>query len=540
MGGRTSTGDLPAVDSTGVELQQVVEYGQKLDTVTQEMADEATEAEHNSSTWQALKMHRAGALWSLFFSLCIIMRAYDIEITGNFYALPAFQKHFGEPSSDGGYQIPAKWQVAMSMGPIVGQVVGAWACAIPMDRIGRKKTLALYLCATIALIFMQVFATNIGILTTSMYLAGLIWGGYHVLAPTYASEVLPLQLRGYFTGYVQLCYTVGQFLQTGITRGFVNRTDKWAYKIPYAIQWVWPVLLLVGLFWAPESPWWLMRQNRLEDAKRSLDQLTTKAIHDRNNNTLAMMVQTDMYEREQELGTTYRDCFTGSNRRRLEICSMLFVVQNFAGNPTGFATYLFEQVGLNAESAFDMGVALNAVSFVGTLLCVFPLAWFGRRITWLIGLSYSVAIMWIVALLCFAKNYKSTPSYSWAQAAMLISLQFVFALTLGPLGFTISSEVPSAKLRARTLSLTATINGLSYLVLDILGPFFLNPGAINAGAKIEFVFGGISVFSLIWSYFRLPETKGRTYRELDIMFDNRIPTRQFKNYNVSDREQDTM
>ncbi|KAH8895877.1 general substrate transporter [Thozetella sp. PMI_491] len=497
------------------------------------MAMEATLSEHDLTTWQALVKHRKAALWSMLVSMSIIMRAYDIEITGNFFALPAFKEHLGEYIDGHGYEIPTEWQVAMSMGPIVGQVVGAWAAAIPMDRIGRKKTLAIYLLLTSALVFMQVFAPNRTVLTVSMYLAGVIWGGYHVLAPTYASEVLPMRLRGIFTGYVMLCYTMGQFLQTGITRGFVGWTTVWAYKIPYAIQWVWPAFILIFLYWAPESPWWLIRQNRLDDAKKALDRLSSRDSHANNHNVLAMMVKTDVYERELEVGATYWDCFKGPNLRRLEICSALFIIQNFSGNPVGFAVYLFEQVGLSSENAFNMGIGLNGVGFIGTVLSVFPMTYFGRRRTWIYGLAYTIAALWVVALLCFAGDYATNEAYSWAQATILITMQLVYSLSLGPLTYIISSEIPSTKLRAKTLSLTATFNGMTYLVITIAGPYLLNPGSANAGAKIEFLWGGLSIFSFLWSFFRLPETSNRTYEELDTLFDRRVPAREFKNYVIS-------
>jgi MFS transporter, SP family, general alpha glucoside:H+ symporter len=117
---------------------------------------------------QPRRIYRKGAFWSIFFSLSIIMRAYDIEITGNFFALPSFNEHFGRPVPGHGYQIPANWQVAMSMGSLVGQIIGAYIVAWPMEKIGRRKTLALYLLLTSALVFMQVFAKNIEVLTTSM------------------------------------------------------------------------------------------------------------------------------------------------------------------------------------------------------------------------------------------------------------------------------------------------------------------------------------------------------------------------------------
>lgn len=78
------------------------------------------------------------------------------------------------------------------------------------------------------------------------------------------------------------------------------------------------------------------------------------------------------------------------------------------------------------------------------------------------------------------------------------------------------------------------IDAMTGLVTSVIGPYLLNPGAANAGAKIEFLYGGISVFSLIWCIFRLPETKGRTFEELDILFERKVPARKFKKYVIGD------
>lgn len=76
--------------------------GNKAEVIDEQMAIEATLSEHNLTTWQALVKYRKAAAWSMLVSLSIIMRAYDIEITGNFFALPAFKRHFGEelPTTD--------------------------------------------------------------------------------------------------------------------------------------------------------------------------------------------------------------------------------------------------------------------------------------------------------------------------------------------------------------------------------------------------------------------------------------------------------
>jgi MFS transporter, SP family, general alpha glucoside:H+ symporter len=115
---------------------------------------------------------------------------------------------------------------------------------------------------------------------------------------TYASEVCPVPLRGYLTTYVNFCWGLGQLIGIGVIKSQLGRTDEWAYRIPYALQWMWPVPLLVGIALAPESPWWLVRKGRLDDAKRSLLRLTSKNRETGFNadETIAMMVHTTALE----------------------------------------------------------------------------------------------------------------------------------------------------------------------------------------------------------------------------------------------------
>ena len=78
---------------------------------------------------------------------------------------------------------------------------------------------------------------------------------FQTLTTTYAAEVCPVVLRGYLTTYVNLMWSVGQLVAVGVLRGFLQRSDQWAYRIPYALQWMWPPVLLVGTMFAPDSPW---------------------------------------------------------------------------------------------------------------------------------------------------------------------------------------------------------------------------------------------------------------------------------------------
>jgi len=64
-------------------------------------------------------------------------------------------------------------------------------------------------------------------------------------------------LRPYLTTYVNLCWVIGQLIAAGILKGMLTLESQWAYRIPYAIQWVWPLPIAAAAFFAPESPWYV-------------------------------------------------------------------------------------------------------------------------------------------------------------------------------------------------------------------------------------------------------------------------------------------
>lgn len=141
--------------------------------------------------------------------------------------------------------------------------------------------------------------------------------------------------------------------------GLVDYPGEWSYRIPFAIQWIWPVPLAIACVLAPESPWWLARKDRLEEAEKSLRRLCSAPSGVINiQNTVAMMVETLRLEKEDmAIQGSFLDCFRGTNLRRTEIavvswgCQILpgFVIQNYQ-------TYFFTLAGLPAKDAFKMSL----------------------------------------------------------------------------------------------------------------------------------------------------------------------------------------
>lgn len=179
-------------------------------------------------------------------------------------------------------------------------------------------------------------------------------------APAYASEVCPTAIRGHLTSFVNLCFVIGQLLGNGVTAGTQKMDSHWAYSLPFALQWFWVVAILPGMLFIPESPWWLVRKNRIEDADKSLRRLASPKVNVAA--TLAFIMETDRLEQEIEAGSTYVDCFTKVNWRRTEISIGVYCTQALSGiYLVNYATYFFQQAGLPTDQAFNM-----SVGFMGT------------------------------------------------------------------------------------------------------------------------------------------------------------------------------
>lgn len=317
--------------------------------------DEAINFERSLSFLQACTLYPSAIFWSAFVSMGVIMLAFDPQLLGNLYAMPQFRKDFGYLYQGDLYIISAPWQTGLSMGNPVGQVVGALIAGYPMERFGRKWTFGTCVALTGCLIFIQFFARSLQVLLVGELLGGLVLGCYAVIAPAYSSEVCPMAIRGVLTSYVNLCFVIGQLLGNSVCAGTSKLSDHWAYSIPFALQWFWCLVILPGLVWVPESPWWLVRKGRLDEAEMVLRRLASEKVD--VVKTLAVIVETDRLEQELEMGSTYWDCFRGVNLRRTEISMGVYCTQVLSGiYLINYGTYFFQLAGLDTDEAFNMGI----------------------------------------------------------------------------------------------------------------------------------------------------------------------------------------
>ncbi|KAI5362679.1 putative major facilitator, sugar transporter, major facilitator superfamily [Septoria linicola] len=493
-------------------------------------AKKASDEEQKMTLLQGVRLYPKAIAWSVMISTCIAMEGYQLALVNNFYGFAPFNRKYGEPTGDPEvpYQVPAPWQAGLSNGALVGQFIGLFINGWASERFGYRKTVMFCLALIICFITIFFTAPSIEVLLVGEILCGMPWGVFQTITITYASEVCPIALRGYLTTYVNCCWGLGQLIAIGVIRSMFNRTDQWAYRIPYALQWMWPVPLIIGVAFAPESPWWLVRKGRLEDAKKSLVRLTsTNRETDFNaDETIAMMAHTTELETHTTSGASYLDCFKGADLRRTEIVCMCWAIQNLAGNSfSNYSTYFLQQAGVSPENSYDFAMGQYAINMVG----VFG-AWglmslgIGRRTLYLYGLVLLTILLLIMGFMGLVDDRETA---GLATGSIMIVWALVYQLTVGTVCYSLVSEISSRRLQIKTVVLGRNLYIVAAIICSTITPYMVNPTAWDWGSFAGFFWAGLAFLCCIYTYFRVPEPMGRTFAELDLLFERRVSARKF-------------
>jgi SP family general alpha glucoside:H+ symporter-like MFS transporter len=121
-----------------------------------------------------------------------------------------------------------------------------------------------------------------------------------------------------------------------------------------------------------------------------------------------------------------------------------------------------------------------------------------------------------------------------ALLAFMITWSMLYTGTVGCYGWAVAQETASQSTRPKTISFTVVCQQLTALLLSSVFPFFINPDQLNFGGKVMFLFVGAEFFILLGLWFCQPETKNRTYQDIDAMYAAGIPARKFSEYFVDD------
>ncbi|KAK1087912.1 hypothetical protein LTR33_000826 [Friedmanniomyces endolithicus] len=499
-------------------------------------AEDANDKEHSLTISQAIKLYPKAIAWSVIMSASLIMDGYDLKLVGSLFAQPAFSKAFGHRLPNGTYQVSAAWQTGLNNGSNVGQLFGLLIAGVVAERFVFRKTMMCALVAVPCIIFIQFFSSGLVQLLIGQVLLGVPLGIFQTVSCVYAMEVVPVCLRAYLTSWVNDCWQLGQLLATCILRGTLGMKAPWAYRVPFAVQWFWPIPLLIAVILAPESPWWLVRQDRIEEARLSVVRLTSaEKDHEFDvEKNVALMVLTTEHEREAKTGISYFACFKGTDLRRTMIVIGCYCVIVTTGSTVrAYATYFFQQAGLPTTQSFNMSIVLYALGIPAIITAFLLMPYYGRRTIFLWGQAVATLILLAVGALGAAQGSATADSsLAWGIGGLLLFLGFVDNCAVSPIIYALVSELPSSILRSKSVVLARFTYAVVNIIANVLTPYQLNPTAWGWGAKSGFFWGGLSFLGFVFTFLCVPEPKGRTVAELDLLFERRTSARRFASTEV--------
>ncbi|KAH8655328.1 general substrate transporter [Xylariales sp. PMI_506] len=491
-----------------------------------QLAHLGNQEEHELGKIQSFKRYPLACAWSLFAVWTVLLVSFENQASGSILSIPKFRQDFGYLYGSS-YVLHANWQSAFTGAPLASAIVGCLGSGFVADYFGRKPVLIAALAVSYAAISMEFVATTNELFFGGKFLNGFATGTIATVCVSYIGEVAPLAFRGVFTCLVGFSYVLGPLVSAIIVNQTGSLNSRWAYRAVFCAQYGFAAIATLFIFFMPESPWWLMSKNRTDAALRNLEKLGYKNEDGRIR--LSVMQETLEKIRAETEGVTYLECFRKTNLRRTIISIAPKCMQALSGITfaSSYSTYYIQLAGYSTADSFKIQIVQQVVSLIGSVMSWFLIDRVGRRSVIFYGLL-TLTVFLLVMGGCATATGNTGAIH--ATVAFILLYCWMYNVSIGAVAFTVLAEVSTTRLRAKTVGIgLAVVNGLNMFWAFVL-PYLFNPDKANLGAKVAFIFGGCSVLCLIYTWFEIPETAGRTFEELDELFTKGVPAREFKHY----------
>lgn len=384
---------------------------------------------------------------------------------------------------------------------LIGAIVGAGFSGPLSDRWGRRWVVLMIAIVYIIGALGAAFSVDAAFLVISRIVIGLAVGGSTALVPVYLSEMALTEIRGRLSSLNQLMITIG-ILVAYIINYIFSSIDGWRWMLGLAV--IPAITLLIGVAFMPESPRWLVKKGREEDAKGVL-----KLTHQSNEVESKIKEMKETEKVEEDAATILK----ASWLRPMLIAGIgLAIFQQIIGINAViyYAPTIFSKAGLANSSSILGTVGIGIVNVLMTLVAVATIDKLGRKKLMLwgnVGMTVSLAILAFILL--FAGT---TPTTAWIIVILLGIFIVFFAATWGPAVWVMLPELFPLKARGAGTGLTTLCLSAGNLVVSLLFPILL--GAIGI-AWVFLIFAAVGVLAFLFVAFYVPETKGRSLEEIE-------------------------
>ncbi|KAM0452068.1 hypothetical protein ACHAPV_009692 [Trichoderma viride] len=467
----------------------------------------------------------------LAFGASSFLFGYDDRVISPVAATPAFVRllqGYAGPGNDN-LSLTARNQDLVFSVPLVGSIIGGLATTPLTNRFGRKWTLNGSYVFSLLGAFLQVFAPNLAAFVIGRFCSAFVIGIAHTIAPLYLCEVVPTSMRGRSVQIYNILNIFSGVIATIVSNATHTIDGPKAYQIPLSIEAGLPALLFVLTLGVPESPQWLVSKGRMEEAKKNLRRL--RGFSDiQLEDEFRVIVLCEENERELSSNVHFWDLFNRENFKRTITAGSFYSLNQVSGVilSTTYTTVFLSQLGVG--NPFVLTIIASLCNLAGAVVAPMVLDLYGRRPTALWGMVFLFCLDTVAGALAFFPDNRNA---LLAIAALGFIFNFFWSLSFLSVSVLLPPEISTPKLRSHTMAYTVACCQTTAVITTFAVPQLTSADAANLGAKTYLVFAGCMAFVIVWSYFLMPETKGRTYAEIDEMYDKKVPMRNWSTYETS-------
>ncbi|MHC4751433.1 MAG: sugar porter family MFS transporter [Planctomycetota bacterium] len=438
-----------------------------------------------------------------------LLFGYDWVVIGG--AKPFYEPYFGITDAT-----PFLRGFAQSSA-LFGCLMGAVLSGIISDKSGRKRLLILSgLLFTVSAVG-TAFARNFVFFNAFRIIGGIGIGLASNLSPMYIAEISPARMRGRFVSINQLTIVIGilaaqiinWLIAQPVPEGAGTEYILSSWNGQYGWRWMFGAetipasMFFLLMFFVPESPRWLLKYGRDEQASRILSRLggamyAAPAIEDIKK-TLAG---------EEIARVNFRDLLEPKLRRIVILGVFLAVLQQWCGINVifNYAQEVFAAAGYGVSGIMFNIVITGIVNLLFTFVAIYTVDRFGRRILMMIGAG---GLAGIYAILGAGYYFQSTGIH---MLVLVISAIACYAMSLAPITWVVISEIFPNRIRGATMSVAVSSLWIGCTVLTLTFPY-LKAGLGAHGAF--WLYGVICVIGFVVILMKLPETKGKSLEDIE-------------------------
>ncbi|KAI1265392.1 general substrate transporter [Xylariaceae sp. FL1019] len=471
--------------------------------------------------------HFNGKLFFLMFYMaaCAFNYGYDVGLFGGVQGLHSFTSIFGVCDDDDVCALPGWLSSVITATPFLGKALGCIFAGWFAEKRGRKAALvALCIASFVGGILQTSSISSVAQFTLGRIITYSMTGMAIVLVPIYQAETTPKELRGMFGSTIQLTIVFGQVVSSLITFGTKNIASTAGWRIPIGLQLVTPTVILALLPLVPESPRWLLSQDRREDAFKSLKRLRKHASDDDVEEEIEALT----FTRNNEDKGTWPEVFDSSNRVRTMVAVLAMFGQQITGQafPSQYGVIFYQQQGFK-QQAFLFNVVSNIIALVAVFFTWSFVDQIGRRPVLMTGGFFMGFWLFVLGGLGTIPSADLTQNLKGLEVSSLILFSLFYNLSWAPISYVVVSEAARLRMKEKTNLLACVISVLTTFATSFSTPYLINPQYANLGAKVGFIYGSFNIVMVILTFFFIPEMKGRTLEEVDQLFDSGVSLRKF-------------